>query len=167
MTMSIYTHYSYNHSTGYDTFQFLHRPAKFAIVFFVESGEPEVADTRLHLKGQIHGVMRNFVARDVENQRVRVTLAGDGYLNGRAARSPQKIGDFRCAHALHGLVINVHDDVPRTNSRTECRTPDIRSHHYGALSARNHSHAHAVIPAAHFFPIGRPLARVKEIRVWI
>ena len=69
--------------------QLLHRVAQLAVGFFVESGKFYVADSRLDLEGQLHGVVRDFIAHYCKNQRIGVTLAGNCDLDQGAPGSSQ------------------------------------------------------------------------------
>ncbi len=131
----------------------------------LELRQMDIADSRLDLKRQIHGRVRNLVAYQVKYQRLHLPFAHHRHLHVRALGPFQRLRHGVRGHPLRRLAVDCRDHVARPDARLVRRRPLIRRNHIDLVALLLDDHAHAVIMAALVFLHPGIGLRIVEVRV--
>src|SRR5258708_28025206 len=114
---------------------------------------------------QVDAVTGDFVANDIELERLVRAFTQDGDADIGVSRALQQVSYFTRIHVVSGFAVNCNDDVARADSsaigRRACKWRDYDD----LIVAWTHLHAYAVIFSALFFTQLGVLLVIKEIRV--
>lgn len=128
----------------------------------LEVGDVHVADSGTDEEMNVDRVARNFIADDVEFQRLLGTFAQHGDANGSSAGAFEHVRDFACAEVVGWLAIDRDDDVAGVDASAESRAAKERRHHNHFIVAGADCHADAVVFTVLLFSHERILLRIEE-----
>ena len=85
----------------------------------LELGEVDVADAGTNLVLEIDGGMRNFVAHEIEDERLGLAITNGCHLDMRTLGPFERLGHQVGTHAVSRFAIDRRDDVTGTNAGAE------------------------------------------------
>ena len=132
-----------------------------------EVRDVDIPNARPDHERNIHRVLRNLIANQVERQRLGRALASHRHRNMRPAWPLQQGSHRSRVHILRRLAIHRENHIARMDTRPIRRCSLHRRHNHNLIVLRLNPHAYAVVLAALVLAHLRVALRIVEIRMWI